>query len=97
MEAIGAPSESLIKEGIFPVISRIDVAYKRELRSEPVTITCEDVKIEGKALVMKQRIVNEKGKTCVEAIVESMFLSSESKRAVEIPASVFKGMSKVFS
>lgn len=85
---IGAPNEALIEEGIFPVITRIDVEYLRELKGDSVTVTCEEVMTKGKALYMKQRIINSKEKTCVEALVVSMFLSGETKRAVSIPAKV---------
>ena len=85
MEEAGAPNDALIAAGIFPVISRIDVTYKRELFAGPVVVTCEECVVNGKAFIVKQRIINSKGKCAVEASVESMFMSGATKRAVAVP------------
>ena len=94
MAEIGAPSDGLIHDGIFPVITRIDISYKREIFSGPLVVTCERFIVNGKAFQMHQRIINQRGKTAVEAMVESMFMSKTVKRAVAVPekiASMLRG------
>ncbi len=57
MESISYPNERLISEGLFLVVSSLEAAYKRELRDEEVAITCERPSVNGKALVLHQRIL----------------------------------------
>ena len=95
MTEIGSPSEELISKGIFPVITRIDVVYKREIVSGPIIVTCEKLFVDGKAFRMQQRVINHRGKTAVEAMVESMFMSGESKRAVAVPKGIVDAIGKI--
>lgn len=86
LEAIGIPNETLIARSLFIVIAEISVVYKRELIAGPIVVTCESPRIEGKAMFLHQRIVNERGKVCVEATYDLRFLSGQTKRSVEPPA-----------
>ena len=92
MAEAGSPTEDLISQGIFAVITRIDVTYKRELFPGPVIITCENFIIDGKAFQMKQRIIISRGKTAIEAMVESMFMSGETKRAIAVPQRIVEAI-----
>lgn len=86
LEAIGIPNEALIARGLFIVIAEISVVYKRELFAGPIVVTCESPRIEGKSMLLHQRIVNERGKVCVEASYDLRFLSGETKRSVLPPS-----------
>ena len=86
LEAIGIPNDSLIARKLFIVIAEISVVYKRELFQGPIVVTCESPRIEGKAMFIHQRIVNERGKVCVEATYDLRFLSGETRRSVPPPA-----------
>ena len=85
LEAVGIPNESLIARGLFSVIAEISVAYKREIFTGPIVVTCESPHIEGKGIFIHQRIINERGKVCVEASFDLRFLSGETKRSVAPP------------
>jgi len=88
LEEIGQPNERLISEGLFLVITRIDIQYSRELFSGLVEITCENPKILRKKIIVDQNVINSIGKLAVSARVESMMMSGETKRAV-IPGQSF--------
>jgi YbgC/YbaW family acyl-CoA thioester hydrolase len=85
LEAVGHPSESYMQQGLFWVIASVSAEYKRELRAGPVTITCERPHIDGKRLVLQQRILNERGKVAVTAEAVSMLLSKQTGRSAQIP------------
>ncbi|MBX7138825.1 MAG: thioesterase family protein [Oligoflexia bacterium] len=85
LERIGCSSPALIATGVYPVITRIDVSYLREVQGGPARATCEEGRIVRKTMILKQRIFNHRDKEAVTAHVESMFIDGESRRAVEIP------------
>ncbi len=85
LEHVGYPNDWFMERQLFLVISKISVVYKRELFAGPVTITCDSARLEGKALIIPQRILNDKGKVAVEAMAESMAMNGETKRAVPYP------------
>ena len=87
-------SDSLIAQGIFPVISGFHISYEREVVLETVTLTCDRFEKRGKALLVHQRILNGRGKVAVEAVAESMFVNGATKRAIEIPPTLIAAMSK---
>ena len=82
IESVGCPNESLIAQGVFIVIAEISVAYKRELFAGPIVVTCESPHIDGKAILIHQRIINERGKVCVEASFDLRLLCGATKRSV---------------
>ena len=86
LEAIGIPNDTLIARSLFIVIAEISVVYKRELFQGPIVVTCESPRIEGKSMFLHQRIVNERGKVCVEATYDLRFLCGDTKRSVTPPA-----------
>ena len=96
LEHIGCSSPSLIAEGILPVITHIDVNYKREIFKGPQILTCEDGLLEGKSMVLTQRVLNERRKEAVVARVWSMFIGAEIRRAVPIPDRLVSAFSKFF-
>lgn len=85
LEAVGYPTESYMRQGLFWVIASISAQYKRELRAGPITVTCERPQIDGKRLVLEQRILNERGKVAVEGQAVSMLLSKATGRSAQIP------------
>jgi YbgC/YbaW family acyl-CoA thioester hydrolase len=86
LEAVGVPNESLIAQNLFIVIAEISVAYKREVFAGPIVVTCESPHIDGKAIMLHQRIINARGKVCVEASYDMRILSGDSKRSIYPPA-----------
>ena len=85
LEQIGFPNDDFLGQGLFLVITSIAVKYKRELVAGPIRVTCESPRIEGKLVIMEQRIFNAKGKAAIEAALEFQFLDGALKRAVTPP------------
>ncbi len=86
LEKIGLPSTTLISRGLFAVVYRIEVVYKREVFAGQICVTCENGRIEGKSFYLTQRLLNERQKECVSAEVEGKLMDGVSKRAVEPPS-----------
>ena len=85
MENIGQPNQDFLRNNLLLVITAIEINYLREVVGHQVRVTCEQGAVEGKVIRLFQRIVNAKGKTCVKAKVESMFMDGNSRRAVLPP------------
>jgi YbgC/YbaW family acyl-CoA thioester hydrolase len=82
LDHIGYSTDFLIGKGLYPVISSIQVNYLRELLAGVITISCEEPRIEHRALIIKQQIRNQRNKCCVVAEVTSMLFHKEIGRAV---------------
>lgn len=85
VEAIGFPNDDLLRQGKFIVVTRADVAYKREVKRGKVVVTCEVVEIDGRTVRMQQKIINERGKVAVEAVISLMFMDGETRLGVLPP------------
>jgi YbgC/YbaW family acyl-CoA thioester hydrolase len=85
LETMGMPNAELMARGQVLVISKVQSAYKREVKGESVTVTCDKATLEGRGLVLHQRILNEKGKVAVEAVIESVFMDIVTKRGLFPP------------
>ena len=85
LESIGFPDTHFISQDLFLVIARINIAYKRELFEGDIKITCENVSINGKELIIHQKVYNPKGKVAVEAEVVSAVLDGKIKRSIRPP------------
>lgn len=86
LERMGFPNGELIRQGLFLVITSINVQYLRELVAGAVTVQCHSLRTEGRDLIIEQRVLNSRGKRAVEATVTSCFMSGETRRAVLPPA-----------
>jgi len=86
LEDMGFPNKGFMEKGLFFVIFAIEVRYKREILEGEIVVTCDEGWIEDRSVFVRQRIINDKGKVCLEATVESKFMSGESKRSVPPPA-----------
>jgi YbgC/YbaW family acyl-CoA thioester hydrolase len=82
--AIGFPNQHLIEQGLLLVITNIEVIYKRELFAGPIEVNCSDFKIDARKILMKQQILNHKGKVAVEGLVGSCFMSAAARRSLEV-------------
>jgi len=85
MERIGFPNDVLLSRGQAAVITAVSAQYKREVKRGVVTVTCEDLELQGKTLVIGQKILNERGKVAVEARIESVFMDMTTRRAIAPP------------
>jgi thioesterase III len=85
LEHLGTPNGAFIERGLLTVVSRLNVQYKREIRGGPARVTCENGRFVGKTLILEQKIYNERGKLAIEAILELMFMSAATRRAVAPP------------
>lgn len=85
LKSLGFSYEFFVSRGELLVITEITVSYKREIRSETIRMTVENVRVERKMLVMEQVIYNSVGKEAARALVKQAFVSLESRRAVEVP------------
>jgi YbgC/YbaW family acyl-CoA thioester hydrolase len=83
--SVGFPTEDFIGRNQFLVITKIDVAYKRELFLGDVIVTCERAYAKGKQVVIEQAIYNEKGKLAVTGLVYSALMDGDTKRAIPLP------------
>ena len=82
---VGFPNEELHTRDLFLVIAHIDIHYKREIFSGENTVTVDAVLCEGKQMTIKQRVMNAKGKECVQATYDFRALSGTIKRSIVIP------------
>jgi acyl-CoA thioesterase FadM len=85
LKAIGFSAEKLIETDLFPVITAIDIRYLREIMAGTYKATCEECKVDGRTLKIAQRVLNPKGKSCIEAKVDSMLLQGKARRGVAPP------------
>lgn len=85
LNAIGYSQEAMYQRGIFLVIASISVQYKRELKAGTLEVFCENPRIDGRSVLVDQRIINEKGKLAVVATIESMMLDTAIGRAIIPP------------
>lgn len=85
MAHIGFPNDVLLARGQAAVITAVAAQYKREVKRGKVTVTCEDVTVEGKTLIIGQKILNERGKVAVEARIESVFMDMNTRRGMMPP------------
>jgi YbgC/YbaW family acyl-CoA thioester hydrolase len=85
LRAIGFPNDMLLGEGKALVIAKVEATYKREVKKGLVTVTCEDIAIDGRTLIVHQKIVNARGKVAVDARIESVFMDMNTRRGMDIP------------
>lgn len=86
LEHIGFPNNELIANGLFLVLTSLQVDYKRELFAGPVRVTCEDMEVSGKRFSVKQRIIKlPSEKDAITARVEFVAMDGATKRAVRAP------------
>ncbi len=90
LESMGMPNEALMGRGQVLVITKVEAAYKREVKGAFVTVTCDKAGLAGRGLVIHQRILNEKGKVAVEAVIESVFMDTNTKRGMWPPDDFLK-------
>lgn len=90
LESRGLDYDAYLASGLFLVVTGINVRYKRELLPGKFTVTCENPKIEGKVVSLAQRILNERGKVCIQGELEFQFLSAAARRSVEPPEEFLK-------
>lgn len=81
----GASMESLISEGIFPVVTDIHVQYRREVRAGVMIVSCKPKEVSERKLVVEQTLINERGKLAVTADVTCMFIYRDMGKAGEVP------------
>ena len=89
---IGYPLELLMDDGLFLVVTALNVRYLREIQLGNYSVTCEGQRVDGKRMIVDQRILNAKGKDCITATVECMALSAPLKRSVAVP----EGLARAF-
>jgi YbgC/YbaW family acyl-CoA thioester hydrolase len=85
LRVIGFPNEQLLAEGKVLVITKVSAEYKREVKRGVVQVTCDRVEVRDRSLVIHQRILNQLGKVAVEAVVESMFMNTATRRGMVPP------------
>jgi acyl-CoA thioesterase FadM len=85
VEAIGFPNDELLRQGKFIVVTRAEVAYKREVKRGRVSVTCDGVKMDGRTFRIRPRIINHRGKVAVEAEVSLMFMDGATRLGVLPP------------
>ena len=96
LDQVGFPIEGLLAQGLFLVISQIQASYKREVKAGQIIVSSDSVAFDGKKILIKQSLINEKGKLAVEAQVESQFLSAEVGRAIFPPPDFMQAVQGYF-
>jgi acyl-CoA thioesterase FadM len=92
LERIGFPNAQLLQEGKVIVVTRVDVAYRRELKRGVVRVTCEESSCDGRTMKIRQKILNERGKVAVEGVVELMFMDAGTKRGMNPPEDFIRAL-----
>ncbi len=95
LEEIGHASASYIERNLFLVISALEIKYLREVLAGEISVTCEDPTVVGRVIKMQQRLINSRGKTCIRALVECMFMDGNTRRAVTPPASFVEALTRI--
>ena len=85
LKDMGMPNEMLLQRGEVLVITRAEASYLREVRGSKVTVTCDEALLNGRELVIYQRILNEKEKVAVRARIVSVFMDMGTRRGLNIP------------
>lgn len=82
---IGFPNDAMLRDGKVLVITNVSVAYKREVQRGRFQVTCDSVVVDGRTIVISQRIVNSKGKTAVQGEISLMFMDGAKRRGMLPP------------
>lgn len=82
---VGHASEDYLKQEIYLVISSISVQYLREVLQGTIRVVVENPKIVGKALIIDQRLFNQRNKLAISAQVQSVFMDGRTRRAMQPP------------
>jgi len=85
LKQMDMPNEMLMQRGEVLVITRAEASYLREVRGSKVTVTCDEARLEGRELVIYQRILNEKEKVAVSARIVSVFMDMRTRRGLPLP------------
>lgn len=85
LRSMGFPNDELLAAGKALVIAQVEATYLREVKRGTVTVTCEDMAIEGRALIVRQKILNARGKVAVDARIQSVFMDISTRRGMEVP------------
>jgi len=90
MAHIGFPNEHFVAQGLFVVLSKVDVSFLREVFAGETEITVQQGSCleDGRTLVLNQtiyRVDSGRRKAAVEARIHSIFMSGATKRAISPP------------
>jgi acyl-CoA thioester hydrolase len=86
VESIGYSNDRLLESGVFLVISSLEVRYKRELLlGDELEVTCENCFHDRKLVRVEQRIIKPRGRVAVEATIDMVCMSGETRRAMAPP------------
>jgi acyl-CoA thioesterase FadM len=85
MDQLGVPCQGYLDRGLGLVIGSVQAHYKRELKGGRITVTCDRLEVQGRSIIIYQRILNSKGKTAVEAVIESVFMDIQARRGISPP------------
>ncbi|RMD85875.1 MAG: acyl-CoA thioesterase [Candidatus Dadabacteria bacterium] len=87
-ESRGISLQKLMEEGTFPVVSKIEIEYLREIREGRYNIVSEVVEISRKELCIEQKIYNDKNKIATKAKVFLRFLRAGYPLSAPVPEAV---------
>ncbi len=85
LDEINCSNASLIKQGVFSVVTRIEIEYRREVVAGEIRVTCENLEVRGRSLFVTQRVYNHRGKEAIYAVLELKFMDGQTRRAGEVP------------
>ena len=92
LDYINQPLDSFIKNNLFIVLSNINVEFLRELVAGDVVITCENITIKSRQILIKQRILDQHDKEIVNAMIDLRIISRELGRSITIPKELKEAM-----
>jgi acyl-CoA thioesterase FadM len=92
LDSIGFPNSEYMRRGQIIVITQISVRYKREVKLGVVEVSCEGLKVDGRVMVLKQAIKNDRGKVLAEGEFSLMFMDAVTRRGFEPPADLIAAM-----
>jgi YbgC/YbaW family acyl-CoA thioester hydrolase len=94
MEHLGVPYQGFLDRGLGLVIGSVQATYKRELKGGMITVTCDRLEVQGRSILIHQRILNSKGKVAVEAVIESIFMDIQARRGINPPEDFLEGVKR---
>lgn len=81
----GITFESIHRDQLGPTILEIQIAFKREIRlRERVRVECQLGSLSGKVFEIQQKIFNQAGELCTEALLKCALFDMRARRIVAL-------------
>ena len=86
IKSLGFPLEAILARGLLLVVKELSAKYLREIKAGQIAVSCGNCRLDGKDLLITQKITNEKGKLAITADIRLACVDAKLRRAVDAPA-----------